>query len=68
MIYVCLDDLYNHTQGRELGYIFMGDFLSGWSWNIDSNDATWQGNYEGNRSIGEVMDILYNYNYAKFIQ
>ena len=64
MIYVCLDDLYNHTQGNELGYPFMSDFLAGWSWNIDSNDSTWQGNYEGNKSIGEVMETLYTSDYT----
>ena len=62
MVYVCLDDLYNYTQAKELGYNYVSDFLSGWSY---STDATWQGNYEGNKSIGEVMNTLYNYNYTE---
>ena len=51
MIYVCQEDMYNHTQGNELGYTFMSDFLAGRSWSINSNDATWQGNYKGNKSM-----------------
>ena len=63
LIYVCLEGQYNYTQGKELGYTYEGDFLSGW--NINSTDATWQGNNEGNRSVENVMDALYNFNYTE---
>ena len=63
MVYVCLEDQYNNTQGYELGYEFRDNFLSGmnlYTW----EDATWQGNTDGNSSIEEVMDTLYNTNYS----
>jgi hypothetical protein len=64
-IYVCLEGQYNYTQGQELGYSYVGDFLSGRSLISNSTDATWQGNTEGNKSIEEVMDTLYNFNYTE---
>ena len=62
MIYICLEGQYNYTQGRELDYDYMSDFLSGWI--SSSTDATWQGNIEGNKTIEEVMATLYNFNYT----
>ena len=62
MIYVCLEGQYNYALGKELGYTYDSDFLSGFTW---GTDATWQGNNEGNKSIAKVLDTLYNYNYTE---
>ena len=66
MVYVCLEDQYNNMQGYELGYGYRDDFLSGS--NIDTwEDATWQGNTDGNSSIEEVMNTLYKANYSNVV-
>ena len=65
MVYVCLEDQYNNSMGYYLDYQFRDDFLYGktlYTW-----DATWQGNTDGNWSIEEVMDTLYNTDYSNVV-
>ena len=61
-IYVCLEGQFNYTLGLQLGYPYLSYFLAGWI--NGTKDASWKGISSDYKTMKEVKDALYSYNYS----